>query len=70
VHVVVVVVVGTVGSIDSVESAAPKLWVLAEVASVLHELIHSGVGWWWWQLLTTLVLMVIGTWSSVHHLVG
>jgi hypothetical protein len=34
------------------------------------ETLHIGVGWWWLQLLTTLVLVVIGTWASVHHLVG
>jgi hypothetical protein len=34
------------------------------------ELLHIGIGWRWWQLLTMLILVVTGTYVSVHHLVG
>jgi hypothetical protein len=34
------------------------------------ELFHVGVRWWWWYLLTTLVPVVVGSLTSVHHLIG
>jgi hypothetical protein len=33
------------------------------------ELLHIGI-WWWWYLLTTLVPIVVGSLTSVHHLIG
>jgi hypothetical protein len=33
------------------------------------ELLHIGIRWWWY-LLTTLVLIVVGSLTSVHHLIG
>jgi hypothetical protein len=33
------------------------------------ELFHVGVRWWWY-LLTTLVPVVVGSLTSVHHLIG
>jgi hypothetical protein len=34
------------------------------------ELLHIGIRWWWWYLLTTLVPVVVGSLTSVHHLIG
>jgi hypothetical protein len=34
------------------------------------ELFHVGVRWWLWYLLTTLVPVVVGSLTSVHHLIG
>jgi hypothetical protein len=36
------------------------------------ELLHIGIQWWWWwwYLLTTLVPIVVGSLTSVHHLIG
>jgi hypothetical protein len=33
------------------------------------ELLHVGIRWWWY-LLTTLVPVVVGSLTSVHHLIG
>jgi hypothetical protein len=33
------------------------------------ELLHIGIRWWWY-LLTTLVPVVVGSLTSVHHLIG
>jgi hypothetical protein len=35
-----------------------------------NELLHIGIWWWWWYLLTTLVPIVVGSLTSVHHLIG
>jgi hypothetical protein len=35
-----------------------------------NELLHIGIRWWWWYLLTVLVLVVVGSLTSVHHLIG
>jgi hypothetical protein len=35
-----------------------------------NELLHVGIRWWWWYLLTTLVPVVVGSLTSVHHLIG
>jgi hypothetical protein len=35
-----------------------------------NELLHLGIRWWWWYLLTTLVPVVVGSLTSVHHLIG
>jgi hypothetical protein len=35
------------------------------------ELLHIGIRWWWWwYLLATLVPVVVGSLTSVHHLIG
>jgi hypothetical protein len=34
------------------------------------ELFHVGVRWWWWYLLTMLVPVVVGSLTSIHHLIG
>jgi hypothetical protein len=33
------------------------------------ELLHIGIRWWWY-LLSTLIPVVIGSLTSVHHLIG
>jgi hypothetical protein len=35
-----------------------------------NELLHVGIRWGWWYLLTTLVPVVVGSLTSVHHLIG
>jgi hypothetical protein len=34
------------------------------------ELLHIGIRWWWWYLLSTLIPVVVGSLTSVHHLIG
>ena len=35
-----------------------------------NELLHIGIWWWWWYLLSTLIPVVVGSLTSVHHLIG
>jgi hypothetical protein len=43
---------------------------LQELHLSCDELFHIRVWWWWWYLLTMLVPIVVGSITSIHHLIG